>query len=159
MILAGGEGKRLHPLTSVRTKPVVPFGGNYRIIDFAMSNFINSGFLKIFVLTQFKSDSLMQHLREGWRISGLRGHFIDPIPAHMRMGKRWYEGTEDAIYQNMNLIKDTDPEHVCIFGGDHIYQWTSARCSVFKKKGGQSDRGRDSGPALGSQTFRYHQSR
>ena len=96
--------------------------GNYRIIDFALSNFVNSGFLKIFVLTQFKSHSLMQHLREGWRISGLRGHFIDPIPAQMRMGKRWYEGTAEAIYQNMNLIKDTDPEHVCIFGGDHIYR-------------------------------------
>ena len=97
MILAGGEGKRLHPLTSVRTKPAVPFGGNYRIIDFALSNFINSGFLKIFVLIQFKSHSLMQHLREGWRLSGLRRHFINPIPAHMRMGKRWYEGTADAL--------------------------------------------------------------
>jgi len=121
MILAGGEGTRLKPLTSVRTKPAVPFGGNYRIIDFVLSNFVNSGFLKIFVLTQFKSHSLMQHLREGWRISGLRGHFIDPIPAQMRMGKRWYEGTADAIYQNLNLIKDTDPEQVCIFGVDHIY--------------------------------------
>ena len=134
MILAGGEGKRLHPLTSVRTKPAVPFGGNYRIIDFALSNFINSGFLKIFVLTQFKSHSLMQHLREGWRLSGLRGHFIDPIPAQMRMGKRWYEGTADAIYQNMNLIKDTDPEHVCIFGGDHIYRMDISQMLRFHKK-------------------------
>lgn len=134
MILAGGEGKRLHPLTSVRTKPAVPFGGNYRIIDFALSNFVNSGFLKIFVLTQFKSHSLMQHLREGWRISGLRGHFIDPIPAQMRMGKRWYEGTADAIYQNMNLIKDTDPEHVCIFGGDHIYRMDISQMLRFHKK-------------------------
>ena len=134
MILAGGEGKRLHPLTSVRTKPAVPFGGNYRIIDFALSNFVNSGFLKIFVLTQFKSHSLMQHLREGWRLSGLRGHFIDPIPAQMRMGKRWYEGTADAIYQNMNLIKDTDPEHVCIFGGDHIYRMDISQMLRFHKK-------------------------
>ena len=134
MILAGGEGKRLHPLTSVRTKPAVPFGGNYRIIDFALSNFINSGFLKIFVLTQFKSHSLMQHLREGWRLSGLRGHFIDPIPAQMRMGKRWYEGTADAIFQNMNLIKDTDPEHVCIFGGDHIYRMDISQMLRFHKK-------------------------
>ena len=134
MILAGGEGKRLRPLTSVRTKPAVPFGGNYRIIDFALSNFVNSGFLKIFVLTQFKSHSLMQHLREGWRISGLRGHFIDPIPAQMRMGKRWYEGTADAIYQNMNLIKDTDPEHVCIFGGDHIYRMDISQMLRFHKK-------------------------
>ena len=110
MILAGGEGKRLHPLTSVRTKPAVPFGGNYRIIDFALSNFVNSGFLKIFVITQFKFHSLMQHLREGWRLSGLLGHFIDPIPTQMRMGKRWYEGTADTIYQNMNLIKATAPE-------------------------------------------------
>ena len=134
MILAGGEGKRLRPLTSVRTKPAVPFGGNYRIIDFALSNFVNSGFLKIFVLTQFKSHSLMQHLREGWRLSGLRGHFIDPIPAQMRMGKRWYEGTADAIYQNMNLIKDTDPEHVCIFGGDHIYRMDISQMLRFHKK-------------------------
>ena len=134
MILAGGEGKRLRPLTSVRTKPAVPFGGNYRIVDFALSNFVNSGFLKIFVLTQFKSHSLMQHLREGWRISGLRGHFIDPIPAQMRMGKRWYEGTADAIYQNMNLIKDTDPEHVCIFGGDHIYRMDISQMLRFHKK-------------------------
>ena len=134
MILAGGEGTRLRPLTSVRTKPAVPFGGNYRIIDFVLSNFVNSGFLKIFVLTQFKSHSLMQHLREGWRISGLRGHFIDPIPAQMRMGKHWYEGTADAIYQNLNLIKDTDPEQVCIFGGDHIYRMDISQMLRFHTK-------------------------
>ena len=110
MILAGGEGSRLKPLTTVRTKPAVPFGGNYRIIDFVLSNFVNSGLLKIFVLTQFKSHSLMQHLREGWRMpSGIAKQFIDPVPAQMRTGKKWYAGTADAIYQNMNLIEDEDP--------------------------------------------------
>ena len=134
MILAEGEGTRLRLLTTVRTKPAVPFGGNYRIIDFVLSNFVNSGFLKIFVLTQFKSNSLMQHLREGWRISGLRGHFIDLIPAQMRMGKRWYEGTADAIYQNLNLIKYTDPVQVCIFGGDHIYRMDISQMLRFHTK-------------------------
>ena len=123
MILAGGEGSRLKPLTAVRTKPAVPFGGNYRIIDFVLSNFVNSGLLKIFVLTQFKSHSLMQHLREGWRMpSGIAKQFIDPVPAQMRTGKKWYAGTADAIYQNMNLIEDEDPDQICIFGADHIYR-------------------------------------
>ncbi len=122
MILAGGEGTRLSPLTSARTKPAVPFGGNYRIIDFVLSNFVNSGLVSIYVLTQFKSHSLMNHLRQGWRVSGVvTGHFIDPVPAQMRTGKRWYQGTADAIFQNLNLIYDSEPDLVCIFGGDHIY--------------------------------------
>ena len=135
MILAGGEGARLKPLTAVRTKPAVPFGGNYRIIDFVLSNFVNSGLLNIFVLTQFKSHSLMQHLREGWRFSsGIVKQFIDPVPAQMRTGKKWYEGTADAIFQNMNLIDDEDPDQVCIFGGDHIYRMDIGQMLKFHRK-------------------------
>ena len=122
MILAGGEGTRLAPLTHERAKPSVPYGGNYRIADFVLSNFVNSGLHRIFVLTQFMSHSLMQHLRQGWRVSGVLDHYVDPIPAQMRTGKRWYEGTADAIFQNMNLIEDLRPEQVCVFGGDHIYR-------------------------------------
>ncbi len=122
MILAGGEGTRLFPFTSLRAKPAVPFGGGYRIIDFVLSNFVNSDILKIFVLTQFKSHSLMKHLSQAWRVSGVTGHFIDPIPAQMRTGRHWYKGTADAIYQNLNLIDSYDPEFVCVFGGDHIYK-------------------------------------
>ncbi len=135
MIMAGGEGSRLKPLTSVRTKPAVPFGGNYRIIDFVLSNFVNSGFLKIFVLTQFKSHFLMQHLREGWRLSsGILKQYIDPVPAQMRIGKKWYEGTADAIFQNMNLIDDEDPDQVCVFGGDHIYRMDIRQMLKFHRK-------------------------
>jgi glucose-1-phosphate adenylyltransferase len=122
MILAGGEGTRLFPFTSLRAKPAVPFGGGYRIIDFVLNNFVNSDLLQIFVLTQFKSHSLMKHLSQAWRITGLTGRFIDPIPAQMRTGKHWYKGTADAIYQNLNLIDSYDPEFVCVFGGDHIYK-------------------------------------
>ena len=134
MILAGGEGTRLHPLTAVRAKPSVPFGGNYRIIDFVLSNFVNSGLLKIYVLTQFKAHSLMQHMRQGWRLSGLTGTFIDPIPAQMQTGKKWYEGTADAIYQNLNLIEDADPDLVCVFGGDHIYKMDIQQMIRFHRK-------------------------
>jgi glucose-1-phosphate adenylyltransferase len=122
MILAGGEGTRLSPLTSVRAKPAVPFGGSYRIIDFVLNNFVNSDLLQIFVLTQFKSHSLLKHMSRRWTVSGLTNRFIDPIPAQMQTGKHWYQGTADAIYQNLNLIEGIDPEHVCIFGGDHIYK-------------------------------------
>ena len=135
MIMAGGGGSRLKPLTSDRTKPAVPFGGNYRIIDFVLSNFVNSGFMKIFVLTQFKSHSLLQHMREGWRVSsGIVKQFIDPVPAQMRIGKKWYEGTADAIYQNMNLIDDEDPDQICIFGGDHIYRMDIRQMLRFHSK-------------------------
>ena len=135
MIMAGGEGSRLKPLTSDRTKPAVPFGGNYRIIDFVLSNVVNSGFMKIFVLTQFKSHSLLQHMREGWRVSsGIVKQFIDPVPAQMRIGKKWYEGTADAIFQNMNLIDDEDPDQVCIFGGDHIYRMDVRQMLRFHSK-------------------------
>ncbi|MCM2681024.1 glucose-1-phosphate adenylyltransferase [Echinimonas agarilytica] len=122
MILAGGEGTRLSPLTGIRAKPAVPFGGNYRIIDFVLNNFVNSDLLQIFVLTQFKSHSLMKHLSRAWQVSGLTNRFIDPIPAQMQTGKHWYIGTADAVYQNIHLIRGVDPETVCIFGGDHIYK-------------------------------------
>ncbi len=122
MLLAGGEGSRLFPLTQSRTKPAVPFGGNYRLIDFALNNFVNADLLKIYVLTQFKSHSLNIHLRKAWRLSAVTKHFIEAIPAQQRVSKKWYSGTADAIYQNKGFIEKQDPDHVCIFGSDHIYK-------------------------------------
>ena len=123
MILAGGEGSRLYPLTQQRAKPAVPFGGKYRLIDFALSNFINSRIFSIYVLTQFKSQSLTEHLQESWRFSSiLRDHFILPVPAQQRTGNSWYRGTADAIYQNINLIEDSDFDIIAIFDADHIYR-------------------------------------
>ncbi len=125
MILAGGEGTRLAPLTHERAKPAVPFGGKYRIIDFVLSNFVNSGIDSIFVLTQFKSQSLMEHIINGWNISSspARNSFIVPVPAQMWTEDRsWYRGTADAIYQNAHLIEDFRPDQVAVFGGDHIYR-------------------------------------
>ena len=125
MILAGGEGRRLQPLTIERAKPSVPFGGKYRIIDFVLSNMVNSGIQSIFVLTQFKSQSLTEHIINGWNISSNQGigRFIIPVPAQMQtQDKRWYSGTADAIYQNSHLISDFNPDLVALFGGDHIYR-------------------------------------
>ncbi|MDP9171524.1 MAG: glucose-1-phosphate adenylyltransferase [Acidobacteriota bacterium] len=124
IILAGGKGTRLYPLTKERAKPAVPFGGKYRIVDFVLSNFINSGIYSIYVLTQFRSQSLLQHLNEGWQTGGiLKNQFIIPVPAQMRsVGETWYQGTADAIYQNINLIEQADPHVVAIFGADHIYR-------------------------------------
>jgi glucose-1-phosphate adenylyltransferase len=123
-VLAGGKGTRLYPLTKERAKPAVPFGGRYRIVDFVLSNLVNSGVYSIYVLVQFKSQSLLQHLREGWEAGGLlRSNFIIPVPAQMRSpGEDWYRGTADAIYQNANLIEQADPHLVAIFGADHIYR-------------------------------------
>jgi glucose-1-phosphate adenylyltransferase len=123
-VLAGGKGTRLYPLTKERAKPAVPFGGRYRIIDFVLSNLVNSGIYSIYVLTQFKSQSLLQHLREGWEVSGLlKNNFIIPVPAQMRSAQEdWYRGTADAITQNINLIEQADPHVVVIFGADHIYR-------------------------------------
>lgn len=128
IILAGGKGTRLYPLTKERAKPAVPFGGKYRIVDFVLSNFINSGIYSIYVLTQFRSQSLLQHLSEGWQIGGiLKNQFIIPVPAQMRSaGEQWYQGTADAIYQNINLIEQADPAVVAIFGADHIYRMNIA---------------------------------
>ena len=124
IVLAGGKGTRLYPLTKERAKPAVPFGGKYRIIDFVLSNFINSGIYSIYVLTQFKSQSLLQHLSEGWQYGTLlKSQFIIPVPAQMRSPQEtWYQGTADAIYQNVNLIEQADPHVVAIFGADHIYR-------------------------------------
>ncbi|MBT0320067.1 sugar phosphate nucleotidyltransferase, partial [Vibrio campbellii] len=113
MILAGGEGSRLRPLTESRSKPSVPFGGSYRLIDFALNNFVNADLMRIYVLTQFKSQSLFHHLKKGWNINGITDRFIDPIPAQMRTGKRWYEGTADAIYQNLRFMELAEPDQVC----------------------------------------------
>lgn len=122
MILAGGQGKRLAPLTLNRAKPAVPFGGTYRIIDFVLSNFVNSGFMQIKVLTQFMSDSLNQHISRNWSLSPRFNQYVDSVPAQMRTGDNWYLGSADAIYQNLNLIKDESPQRVFVFSGDHIYK-------------------------------------
>jgi glucose-1-phosphate adenylyltransferase len=124
IVLAGGEGTRLHPLTKERAKPAVPFGGKYRIIDFVLSNLVNSGIFSIYVVVQFRSQSLLQHLSDGWSFSGiLKNEFIVPVPAQMRStGKDWYRGTADAIHQNINLIEQSAPDIVAVFGGDHIYR-------------------------------------
>jgi glucose-1-phosphate adenylyltransferase len=122
VVLAGGEGKRLAPLTADRAKPAVPFGGNYRLIDFALSNLVNGGLRKIVVLTQYKSHSLDRHIATTWRLSPLLGGYVTPVPAQMRRGPFWFEGSADAIYQNLNLLHDERPDHVCVFGADHIYR-------------------------------------
>src|SRR3954471_17569359 len=122
IVLAGGEGKRLSPLTADRAKPAVPFGGNYRLIDFALSNLVNAYYHQIVVLTQYKSHSLDQHVTTTWRLSPLLGNYVTPVPAQMRLGPRWFIGSADAIYQNYNLIADERPEHIIVFGADHIYR-------------------------------------
>jgi glucose-1-phosphate adenylyltransferase len=133
IVLAGGKGTRLYPLTKERAKPAVPFGGKYRIIDFVLSNFINSGIFSVYVLTQFRSQSLLQHLSEGWQFGSLlKTQFVIPVPAQMRSpGETWYQGTADAIYQNINLVEQADPHVVAIFGGDHIYRMNIAHMIDF----------------------------
>jgi glucose-1-phosphate adenylyltransferase len=122
MILAGGEGKRLYPLTLDRAKPAVPFGGRYRIIDIVLSNFVNSGLFRIKVLTQYKSASLEEHLARVWRLSPMIDQFVEAIPAQQRTGKSWFRGSADAVYQCQHVITDEQPEIVIIFGGDHVYK-------------------------------------
>lgn len=122
IVLAGGEGKRLMPLTADRAKPAVPFGGSYRLVDFVLSNLVNAGFLRIAVLTQYKSHSLDRHITTTWRMSTLLGNYITPVPAQQRLGPRWYTGSADAILQNFNLIHDENPKHVLVFGADHVYR-------------------------------------
>jgi glucose-1-phosphate adenylyltransferase len=122
MILAGGEGRRLDPLTRERAKPAVPFGGRYRIIDFVLSNFANSGVVRMKVLVQYKSDSLNTHVQRAWRLTSLLNEYVEIVPAQMRYGPKWFEGSADAIYQNLNIITDEEPEHTFVFGADHVYR-------------------------------------
>jgi glucose-1-phosphate adenylyltransferase len=122
IVLAGGEGKRLMPLTADRAKPAVPFGGQYRLIDFALSNLVNGGYRRIVVLTQYKSHSLDRHVSMAWALTPLLGNYVTPVPAQMRRGPRWFAGSADAIYQNFNLLRDERPDYVIVFGADHIYR-------------------------------------
>ncbi|QXG75186.1 glucose-1-phosphate adenylyltransferase [Modestobacter sp. L9-4] len=127
IVLAGGEGKRLAPLTQDRAKPAVPFGGNYRLIDFVLSNLVNADIRRIAVLTQYKSHSLDRHITTVWRMSTLLGSYITPVPAQQRLGPRWYTGSADAIYQSLNLIYDDRPDIVVVFGADHVYRMDPAQ--------------------------------
>ncbi|MDO5738642.1 MAG: glucose-1-phosphate adenylyltransferase [Ornithinimicrobium sp.] len=122
IVLAGGEGKRLMPLTADRAKPAVPFAGIYRLIDFALSNVVNSGFLKVVVLTQYKSHSLDAHITKTWRMSTLLGNYVASVPAQQRVGKHWFAGSADAIYQSLNLVHDERPDIVVVVGADHVYR-------------------------------------
>jgi len=136
MILAGGEGKRLYPLTRDRAKPAVPFGGRYRIIDFVLSNFVNSGIFKISVLTQYKAGSLMQHLARGWQLAPQMGHYVAPVPASMNVGPQWFRGSADAVYQNLDVLENENPAEVCVFGADHIYQMDVCQMLDFHRAAG-----------------------
>ncbi|MDX3802917.1 glucose-1-phosphate adenylyltransferase [Streptomyces sp. AK04-3B] len=122
IVLAGGEGKRLMPLTADRAKPAVTFGGTYRLVDFVLSNLVNADILRICVLTQYKSHSLDRHITTTWRMSSLLGNYVTPVPAQQRLGPRWYLGSADAILQSLNLIYDEQPEYVAVFGADHVYR-------------------------------------
>ncbi len=122
MVLAGGQGKRLLPLTRERAKPAVPFGGQYRLIDLVLSNLVNSGLRKLVVLTQYLSHSLDRHLAQTWRLSPLLGNYVVTVPAQMRTGPRWFAGSADAIFQNLNILGDEQPDYVVVFGADHIYR-------------------------------------
>jgi glucose-1-phosphate adenylyltransferase len=136
IVLAGGEGKRLMPLTLDRAKPAVPFGGKYRLIDFAISNLVNGGFRKVVVLTQYKSHSLDVHISLTWQLSTLLGNYVTTVPAQMRRGPRWFTGSADALFQNMNLIDDMRPEQVIVFGADHIYRLDPRQMLDFHKQQG-----------------------
>ncbi|MEO7194584.1 MAG: glucose-1-phosphate adenylyltransferase [Pseudonocardiaceae bacterium] len=127
VVLAGGEGKRLWPLTADRAKPAVPFGGNYRLIDFVLSNLVNAGYIRICVLTQYKSHSLDRHITTAWRLSSMLGQYITPVPAQQRLGPRWYTGSADAIFQSLNLVYDEAPEYIVVFGADHVYRMDPAQ--------------------------------
>src|SRR6201989_2381932 len=127
MVLAGGEGKRLWPLTADRAKPAVPFGASYRLIDFVLSNLVNAGYLRICVLTQYKSHSLDRHITTTWRLSSLLGQYITTVPAQQRLGRRWYTGSADAIFQSLNLVYDEMPDYIVVFGADHVYRMEPAQ--------------------------------
>ena len=127
VVLAGGAGERLLPLTRDRAKPAVPFGGNYRLVDFALSNLVNSGYRRIAVLTQYKSHSLDTHLAKTWRMSPLLGNYVTPVPAQMRTGSSWFQGSADAVFQNLNLIRDEAPDYICVFGADNLYRMDASQ--------------------------------
>ncbi|WP_093339084.1 glucose-1-phosphate adenylyltransferase [Pseudonocardia ammonioxydans] len=127
IVLAGGEGKRLWPLTADRAKPAVPFGGNYRLIDFVLSNLVNAGMDRLCVLTQYKSHSLDRHISTTWRLSSVLDQYITTVPAQQRLGRRWYTGSADAIYQSLNLVHDDEPEYIAVFGADHVYRMDPAQ--------------------------------
>ena len=127
IVLAGGEGKRLMPLTADRAKPAVPFAGQYRLIDFALANLINSGLSKIVVLTQYKSHSLDRHVSQTWRLPAILGSYVSTVPAQQRRGKHWFSGSADAIFQSLNLIHDEKPDIVVVVGADHVYRMDFAQ--------------------------------
>ena len=133
MIMAGGKGSRLGPLTLHRSKPAVPFAGRYRIIDFVLSNFVNSGYRRIYLLTQYMASSLIKHLSRNWRLSGF-GEYIEVVPAQMRLGEFWYRGTADAVAQNLNLVRDARPAQVAVFGGDHVYKFAPDQMDTFHRE-------------------------
>ncbi len=134
MILAGGEGRRLDPLTRERAKPAVPFGGRYRIIDFVLSNMANSGILRMKVLVQYKSESLNTHVQRGWRLTALLNQYVELVPAQMRVGPKWFEGSADAIYQNLNIITDEEPDYTFVFGADHVYRMDVRQMYAFHQE-------------------------
>jgi glucose-1-phosphate adenylyltransferase len=137
MIMAGGKGERLHPLTRERSKPAVPFGGRHRIIDFVLSNFLNSEMLSLYVLVQYKSQSLIEHLRLAWRTGGVvQDYFVTVVPPQMRFGNAWYRGTADAVLQNLNLVDDFNPDIVAIFGADHVYRMDVNQMIDFHREAG-----------------------
>ena len=138
MVLAGGEGKRLMPLTADRAKPAVPFGGSYRLIDFVLSNLVNAGFSRICVLTQYKSHSLDRHITTSWQVGTLLGDFVTSVPAQQRLGPRWYTGSADAIYQSLNLVYDTLPDYILVFGADHVYRMDASQMLEAHKASGAS---------------------
>ena len=160
IVLAGGEGKRLYPLTADRAKPAVPFGGAYRLIDFVLSNLVNARYLRICVLTQYKSHSLDRHISQNWRLSGLAGEYITPVPAQQRLGPRWYTGSADAIYQSLNLIYDEDPDYIVVFGADHVYRMDPEQMvAVPCRQRSRSDGGRHPGAAQRGARVRVHRLR
>jgi glucose-1-phosphate adenylyltransferase len=156
IVLAGGEGKRLWPLTADRAKPAVPFGGNYRLIDFVLSNLVNAGLTQLCVLTQYKSHSLDRHISTTWRLSGVLGQYITPVPAQQRLGPRWYTGSADAIFQSLNLVHDERPDHIVVFGADHVYRMDPGQMVDQHIDGGASIRTREAGSPGSSRSPRSH---
>src|SRR5262245_11825852 len=136
VVLAGGEGKRLWPLTRDRAKPAVPFGANYRLVDFALSNLVNGGLRRIAVLTQYKSHSLDRHIAQTWSMRSVLGDYVMTVAAQMDAGKRWFEGAADAVFQNLNLLQDESPDYVCVFGADHIYRMDPSQMVRFHIESG-----------------------